>query len=118
MQTRAHRLEPQNVEPLLQESGALTIRDAVEERLSLVRSHDFTADRVRRAEAILGDTPELVLEEGDPARLVIVLQLGAALHGQEGHEGGERLVEPQVVPPLHCDQIAKPHVGQLMQVCD
>ena len=117
MQTRAHCLEPQYVEPLLQESGALTIRDAVEERLSLVSRHDIAADRVRRAEAILGHTPELVLEEGNPARLVIVLQAGTAFHRQKGHESCERLVEPQVVPPLHSDQITEPHMGQLMQVC-
>jgi len=28
---------------------------------------------------------------------------------------GERLVEPQVVPPRHGDEVAEPHVRQLVQ---
>ena len=31
------------------------------------------------------------------------------------HESGERLVEPDPVPPLHRDQVAEPHVGVLMR---
>ena len=31
------------------------------------------------------------------------------------HELGEGLVEPQVVPPLHGDQVAEPHVRELVQ---
>ena len=34
---------------------------------------------------------------------------------QHRGEGGERLVEPQVVPPSHGDQIAEPHVRHLVQ---
>ena len=32
----------------------------------------------------------------------------------ELHEGGERLVEPDPVPPLHGDEVAEPHVGELV----
>ena len=28
---------------------------------------------------------------------------------------GERLVQPEVVPPLHGDEVAEPHVGELVQ---
>ena len=31
------------------------------------------------------------------------------------HPGGERLVQPEVVPPRHGDQVAVPHVGQLVR---
>ena len=31
------------------------------------------------------------------------------------HELGERFIQPQIVPPLHGDQVAKPHVCQFVQ---
>ena len=34
--------------------------------------------------------------------------------GRHLHERGERLVEPDAVPPAHGDQVAEPHVGQLV----
>jgi hypothetical protein len=34
---------------------------------------------------------------------------------QDAGEGRERLVEPQVVPPPHGDEVAEPHVGHLVQ---
>ena len=36
--------------------------------------------------------------------------------GLVGHPGREGLVQPDVVPPGRCDQIAKPLMGQLMRV--
>ena len=33
---------------------------------------------------------------------------------QHLHEGGERLVQPDAVPPPHGDQVAEPHVGDLV----
>jgi len=35
--------------------------------------------------------------------------------GQRRGPGGERLVQPQVVPPAHGDQVAEPHVRHLVQ---
>ena len=34
--------------------------------------------------------------------------------GGELHERGERLVQPDAVPPAHRDEVAEPHVGQLV----
>src|SRR5256886_9654917 len=34
---------------------------------------------------------------------------------ERGGEGGERLLQPQVVPPAHGDQVAEPHVRHLVQ---
>ena len=39
------------------------------------------------------------------------------MHGGDGlvlHPGGKALVEPDVVPPLHGDQVAEPLVGHLV----
>ena len=38
----------------------------------------------------------------------------ALVDGVVAHEGGEALIEPDVVPPLHRDQVAEPHVSNLM----
>ena len=35
--------------------------------------------------------------------------------GFEVHEGGEALVQPEVVPPSHRDQISEPHMSNLMR---
>ena len=43
-----------------------------------------------------------------------VYSVASALAQHRG-EGGERLVEPQVVPPPHGDQVAEPHVRHLVQ---
>src|SRR3989442_14546677 len=32
-----------------------------------------------------------------------------------GHEGREALVEPEIVPPFHRDEIAEPHVSNLVR---
>ncbi len=38
------------------------------------------------------------------------------LGGREGRRVlGERFVQPQVVPPLHGDEVAEPHVGELVE---
>src|SRR5712692_5882799 len=45
--------------------------------------------------------PDLPLRIGMVSRFVI-------------HEGGEALVQPEIVPPFHRDQISEPHVSNLM----
>ena len=48
--------------------------------------------------------------EVDPA-----LPLGPeGVGGQHLHEGGEGLVQPDAVPPLHGHEVAEPHVGDLV----
>ena len=43
------------------------------------------------------------------------VELGGLHGGQVGHVLGEGLVEPEVVPPAHGDEVAEPHVGELVQ---
>src|SRR5207249_11232169 len=38
----------------------------------------------------------------------------ALVDGVVAHEGGEALIEPDVVPPFHRDQVAEPHMSNLM----
>lgn len=42
-------------------------------------------------------------------------ELGGFDEGERRHERGERLVQPQPVPPLHRDQVPEPHVRHLVQ---
>ena len=48
---------------------------------------------------------------------MILLELLKLCLAKVGHEGGERLIQPEIVPPFHGDKVAKPHVAELVQVC-
>ncbi len=42
----------------------------------------------------------------------------AFVHGDVLDPGGKALVEPEVGLPAHRDEIAEPHVGQLVCLCE
>ncbi len=97
---------------LLEHRGALGVRDAVEVQLGVLQVTDVGRDRVRGRQLVGAVGPGLaVVGEGDPA----VLEPGGLHHGEHAHEVGEGLLEPQVVPPLHGDEVAEPHVRHLVQ---
>ena len=96
---------------LAQYGGALGVGDAVEVDLDVGQVADFSRDRVRRGQLILLEAPVLADHEPGPALGV----LGGLGQSQVAHELGEGFVEPQVVPPLHGDQVTEPHVRQLVQ---
>ncbi len=78
---------------------------------SSTRVHD-AADGVGRRAHVLAVAGELRVEQvGGPG----VRELGRADHRPGGGPGGERLVQPEVVPPLHRDEVAEPHVRHLVQ---
>ncbi len=103
---------PHPGDQLLEHRGALGVGDAVEVDLHILEVADVGHDRVGRGELVLAVGPGLLQGvEGHP----VVLPLGGLHRGQGGHVLREGLIEPQVVPPLHGDEVAEPHVGQLMQ---
>ena len=62
----------------------------------------------------LGVEVERVIHAGDDGLVDVPL----GMHGGDRlvlHPGGEAFVEPDVVPPLHGDQIAEPLVGHFMR---
>jgi len=71
---------------------------------------------MRRVQNIGVDTLEFSAHEIDPSALVFG-ELGCLCHDDVGHIGSEGLVEPQIVPPLHGDQIAEPLVSKFVQDC-
>ena len=67
-------------------------------------------DRARRDERVH-------LERGAPRARELVPDLPVRtvrVDGEQRHERRERLVQPQAVPPSHGDQVAEPHVRELM----
>jgi len=97
---------------LLEYACALGVRDPVEVDLDRLQVRHLAVDRVGGGELVLPVAP--VLSDG---------QEGGPRLGEAGRVGvapvagplGERLVQPEVVPPAHGDQVAEPHVRHLVQ---
>ena len=96
-----------------QHRRALGVGDLVEVVLDRLEIDDVGRDRMGRRKLILpvGQGLGAAAERGPGLRRV----LGPLADGEVGGPGRERLLEPQVVPPRHGDQIAEPHVRQLVQ---
>ena len=105
-------LETHIGDELLEHRGALGVRDAVEVLLCCLKIGDVGDDRVRRGQLVLHVGPGLaVVREVHPGRGPV----RGAVHAEGPHVVREGLLEPQVVPPLHRDEVAEPHVGHLVQ---
>ena len=100
---------------LLEDGGPFPIGYPIKDALCLVSPSNMHCNGVSRGEGVRADSPELVSQKSQP-ETVEVSQFGGLLHGDEGHKGSKTLVEPEVVPPLHGDEVAEPHVRQLVQV--
>ena len=97
---------------LLEHARALGVGDAVEVDLDVLEVAHVGDDRVRRGQLVLAVGPVLLerRERGPGARPA------RGLGGRERrHVLGERLVQPQVVPPAHRHEVAEPHVRELVQ---
>ncbi len=100
---------------LLQHRLALGVGDRVEvgqRRLDVV---DLVADRVGRRPHVGAVGVELAADQELRPR---VGELGGLGRGPGRGPGGERLVEPEVVPPLHGHEVAEPHVRHLVEQRD
>ncbi len=105
-------LPPDVRHQLLEHGRALGVGDPVEIDLHGLDVRDVGRDRMGGRQLVLAVGPGLVqLRErgpgGRPAR-----RLGLR---ERARPGGERLVQPQVVPPAHRHQVAEPHVRHLVQ---
>ena len=97
---------------LLEHRGALGVGDAVEVDLDGLEVVVVGRDRVRAGELVLAQRPVLAgVGEAGP-RLV---ELGRLDRRVVAGPLGEGLVEPEVVPPAHRDEVAEPHVGHLVE---
>ena len=98
---------------LTQHRGALCVGDAVEVHLNIGKVANLSHNRVGRGQLVLTVRPGLLRSgEGGPR----LLRVAGVLRSSQGrHELREGLVQPQIIPPLHGDQVAEPHVSQLVQ---
>ena len=108
----AKHLCAEQVAQLLQGGCAFRIGD----RIDVVEG--VRGRRHRHLDRVRGRT--LVLDVGAlfgaaVETLPCVLEFGRFGRGHGRHEGGEALVEPQSVPPVHGDQVAEPLVRHLVQ---
>ena len=103
---------PDPCDELLQHRRALVVGDRVEVHLDVAEVADLRDDRMRRRELVLLGGVRLLVarERGPDAR-----ELGDLRGGERRRPGRERLVQPQVVPPLHRHRVAEPHVAELVQ---
>ena len=116
LQVKAHardeRVVTDVVDELTQHRRTLGVGDAVEvlqRRVGVGRGR--ARDGVRRRRPLRRVTPCLAAGgDVDPR----VVELGGRDERAVGHVLGERLVEPQVVPPLHRHEVAEPHVRHLV----
>ena len=106
------RVDADPGDELLQHRAALGVGDAVEVDLDVLEVVDRRDDRVRRGQLVLAVGPALLhrLERGPGLG-----PLGGLGGRDRRRPLGERLVQPEVVPPLHGHEVAEPHVGELVQ---
>src|SRR5229473_3601904 len=97
---------------LLEDGGALGVGDPIEVDLDRRDVRDVGRDGMCGGQLILLVGPGLVqLRERRPGRP----PAGRLSLSERACPGGERLVQPQVVPPAHGDQVTEPHVRHLVQ---
>src|SRR5437879_3534038 len=94
-----------------QNTGPFAVADLVKQLLDFCGVADLSLDRMSAPQAVSslcsgGLCPDKVLPDGP-------LWIGR-VDGFLAHECREALVEPYVIPPFHRDEIAEPHVCNLM----
>ena len=52
---------------------------------------------------------------GDKKSQVVIHVRERRIHNFRRHEVGKDFLHPDVIEPLHCDQVTKPHVGCLVR---
>ena len=97
---------------LSERRGPLRVGDAVEVHPHRVEVDHVRRDRVSGGKLVLPVGPGLAeVGEGGPC-----LGESSRMHvGVVRRPLGEGLVQPQIVPPLHGDEIAEPHMSHLVQ---
>mmetsp|Transcript_104110 Transcript_104110/g.293600 ORF Transcript_104110/g.293600 Transcript_104110/m.293600 type:complete len:341 (+) Transcript_104110:1440-2462(+) len=97
------------------DAASLGIGDRVKHLFDLLSPLDGHLNRVAIAEAVEFKRPALLVNNKRlpklPARLKLVRCKGL-------HPIGEALVEPEVVPPRHCHEVAEPLMGELVRYHD
>ena len=111
-QTLEERVEADPGDQLLEHRGALGVGDAVEVDLDRLEVVVVRGDRVGAGQLVLAVGPVLAgVGEAGPG----LGELGGVDRRVVARPLGERLVEPEVVPPPHGHEVAEPHVRHLVE---
>ncbi len=108
--TGAKRLLPEVPLEHAQDARPLLIGEDVEHALGLVGGTDGVFDRPGGVEGVGRHGQVAFHAEADPAP-----PFGAeGVDAEELHQSGEGFVQPDAVPPFHGDEVAEPHMGDLV----
>ena len=107
----AERLRADEALDHAQHAGRLLVGDAVEHLVDLVGRFDLDPNRARRAQRV---EPQRRLRVGRVIEFDLPFRTP---HGERPARdpGGEALVQPDVVPPLHRHEVAEPLVRDLVR---
>ena len=104
-------LTPNVCDHLAEDRRTLRVRDAVEVDFDIFEVTNLSPDRVCRWLLVLSQPPFLASQETNPR----IRPAGRFRSCKVSHELREGFIQPEVVPPLHGDQVAEPHVGKLVK---
>src|SRR5437870_7893991 len=90
---------------------AFPVTDLIEQFLNLFRVMDLRHDGMGLGQSVAAHRARCGCSDKILPDLPFWI---GSVSGLEVHESGEALVQPEIVPPFHCDQISKPHVSNLM----
>ena len=105
-----------NIVSLLQEWRPFTIRDSIKQGLGFISPLNSGAYWMSWRKLICVDSPVLVHLKGHPDSIMILRYFRNLLNSYKRHESGKSFIQPKVIPPLHSDQVSKPHVSQFVKV--
>ena len=97
---------------LLQDGAPLPVGDPVKVEEGLIGIEHRPRDRMRGGRVIFAKRPRLQVHVEVAPGVRILRPLGQT---EVGDIRGERLIEPEVVPPAHCHKVAEPHMGDLVE---
>ena len=104
-------LRSYQVVKLGQGGRSLVVRDGVEVGESRVRVRSREFDGVRGVAFVRLVGAHRAQVGAEPS----LRELGGLHQRKVRHEGGERFIQPQPVPPLHRDEVSEPHMRHLVQ---
>ncbi len=110
-QSITERVPPHHKYELLEQTSPFPIRDPIYQRLRHISRFTLSLYVMIRWLQIIIESPSLIICEMQPCFILVFLYMLAAERARVvGEGGGETLVEPEVVPPLHGHEVAEPHV--------
>src|SRR5436853_1816048 len=91
---------------------ALAVANLVEQFFDLFRRSDFGLDGMSAVQCVSGHrSPGAGFDKVLPDPPLWISPVNYLI----GHEGREALIKPEVIPPLHSDEIAEPHVRNFVR---